>query len=111
MITMAIKNITGYAAAAVIVGAATTATEAAPGFAGAGSMIRDAAPAAMTPVQWGGYGYGYGYGPRYDRPYGFYRPYRPAYVAGPRCFWRPAREVFTPWGGVRIEPARRFCRY
>jgi hypothetical protein len=69
----------------------------------------------LTPVQWGGYGGYYGrpyrhhrhYGFHgYARPYGFYRPYRPAYVA-PSC-WVERRWVQTPWGP---EPRRvRICR-
>ncbi|MCZ8315234.1 hypothetical protein [Phreatobacter sp.] len=63
-----------------------------------------------TPVQWGGPPPHWGR-PGWDRPgwdrprwhrppppygYGFYRPYRPAYVA-PTC-WRERRWVDTPWG-------------
>jgi hypothetical protein len=114
MITMAIKTITAAAGAAFVVGAAGSAAHAAPAVTGTGALIRDAAPAAVTTVQWGVHGYR----PRFHRPYRpyrFYRPYRPAYFGGPiyggpRCFWRPAREVFTPYG-VRIVPARRVCRY
>lgn len=69
----------------------------------------------LTPVQWGGGHYGHRHHwhrhhwHRPHRPhygYGFYRPYRPAYVA-PSC-WVERRWVQTPWGP---EPRRvRICR-
>jgi hypothetical protein len=74
-----------------------------------------------------GYRHGWHGGPRwhhrpyYARPY--HRPYRPravfyggpvygapVYGHGPRCFWRPARYVYTAWG-PEFRPARRICRW
>jgi hypothetical protein len=57
--------------------------------------------------------YGRPYWSRPYRPYhvraaGFYGP-GPGWVYGPRCFWRPARYIHTPWG-LEYRPARRICR-
>ncbi len=121
-----------YAAvAALIIGLAPApSAQAAPLMPAIGNVVQDTAPTATTQVQWrgrrGGYrGHRGGYRRAYYRPYrGYYRPayarpvyyrprpvyygYRPVY--GPRCFFRPARWVYTPYG-YRLRPARRICRY
>jgi hypothetical protein len=108
---------------------------AAPVLTGSGILVRDAVPQHAETVGWrgGGRGWGHrgwrgrGYGHRgwghrgwgYHRPY--YRPFhvRPAYYgpayyrpvyAGPRCYFRPARTVWTPYGW-RWRPAARICRW
>ena len=109
-----------YAAvAALVIGMAPLPqAQAAPVFAGSGSVIRDTVPAITDEVGWrggrgwrgGGRGYRRGFYRPY-RPYGFYRPYyaRPAFV-GPACFIRPGRWVWTSYG-QQWRPARRVCRY
>jgi hypothetical protein len=85
----------------------------------AGVLLRDGAPGAVEQAGWRGRRVVvvHRYRPYrgYYRPYRPYRPayhrpyYRPAYY-GPRCFWRPARSVWTPYGW-RWRPAARICRW
>jgi hypothetical protein len=106
--------------AMVIGAAAVPQASAAPVLTATGDLIRDTVPNATEEVRWGGRGRGWGgrgWGGRrfHHRHYGFYRPYRPVYYGGyggygVRCFWRPARQVWTPYGW-RFRPAARICRW
>jgi hypothetical protein len=116
-------------AALVIATAPLSTAQAAPALAGSGNLVRSAVPALTDTVQYRGRGgyrrggfrrggfYGRGYARRGFYGRGFGRPVyyggpvyygRPAY--GPRCFFRPARTVLTPYG-YAFRPARRICRY
>jgi hypothetical protein len=120
-------------AAIVIATAPMTSAQAAPMFAGSGNIVRDAVPATTESVRWGGRGRGFrgggfrrggfrgGYGRGYGRGYGYRRGYRapvyfgaPVYYGAPayygrRCWIRPARWVWTPYGQV-LRRAKRVCR-
>jgi hypothetical protein len=119
------KRFVGLASAALtafVIGfSAVPTANAAPALTGTGSIVRDAVPEATEEVRWhGGRGFrghrGYGHrGWRGYRHYGYYRPFRPVYVrpayyGGGGCFWRPARQVWTPYGW-RFRPAARICRW
>jgi hypothetical protein len=115
-----------YAAvtALVLALAPVPSAQAAPVMGGSGRAITDSAPALTNEVRWrGGRGFrrgGFYRGPRvyrraYYRPVRVYRGpryYRPAYGYGygARCWIRPARYGWTPYGYGYI-PARRVCRW
>jgi hypothetical protein len=118
------KRIVGVASAAIaavmIWTAAPSSVQAAPAMTGTGTVVLEGTPQMTEEVRWrGGRRFG---GPRFYRPARFhrpyyrpyYRPFRPVYVRpayyGPRCFWRPARTVWTPYGW-RWRPAARICRW
>lgn len=124
-----LAGVVAAALMALVIGTAVPpSAHAAPTLTGTGRIVLDGAPQLTEDVRWRGHGgrrFGGGrhfrpirahrgfYGPRYR--YRAYRPYyRPAYVApayyGPRCFIRPARNVWTPYGW-QWRPARRICRY
>jgi hypothetical protein len=124
------KRITGFlaaAAAAIVIGTASlSSAQAAPVMTGTGTVVLESTPQTVEDVRWRGggrrfVGHRFG-GPRFHRGARFhrpyyghrYRPYRPVYVRpayhGPRCFWRPARTVWTHYGW-RFRPAARICRW
>ncbi len=109
-------GLVGAALTAMVIGTASMPSAiAAPAMTGSGGIVLDAVPQQAEEARWRGrrvvvvrhYRY------RVYRPYRpyFYRPafYRPVYY-GPRCFWRPARTVWTPYGW-RWRPAVRVCRW
>jgi hypothetical protein len=111
------------ALAAIAIGAAgTPAANAAPALTGTGTAIIEGSPTLTEDVRWRGRRVVvvHRYRPaRFHRPARFYRPYRPGYARsfiarpafyGARCFWRPARSVWTPYGW-RWRPAARVCRW
>jgi hypothetical protein len=116
-------GVASAALAALAIWTATPSAEAAPAMTGTGNIVLEGTPQVAEEVGWrGGRRFG---GPRYYRPGRFYRParfyrpyyrpyYRPVYARpayyGARCFWRPARTVWTPYGW-RWRPAARICRW
>jgi hypothetical protein len=125
-------------AAIVIATAPMTSAQAAPVFAGSGSIVRDAVPNATETVQWGrrrgggfrgggrgfrgggfrgnrgGFNRGFRparayYGPRYRRGYRAPIYYGAPVYYGRRCWIRPAKWVLTPFG-YQLRRARRVCR-
>jgi hypothetical protein len=113
---MRISGIASAVVTAIVVGTASMPTaSAAPGMTGTGRIVNETMPALTEDVRWRGRRVVvvHRYRPhRYYRPFRpvYYRPYyRPAYY-GPRCFWRPARTVWTPYGW-RWRPAARICRW
>jgi hypothetical protein len=128
---MRLLGIVYAAIAAIIITLATplSTASASPILGGTGLAIRDAQPGLTTEVRGhrgfrGGRGWRGHRGFRGARFYGgprYYRPYRPVRFGGPvyygrpayygrRCFIRPARWVYTPYG-YRLRPARRVCRF
>lgn len=116
---MRIAGVVSAALTALIIGLAPIpSAQAAPALTGSGGLIQETVPAATEQVRWRGRRV---YVARPYRPYRYrhYRPYRPIYhrpayyrpaYYGPRCVWRPARTVWTPYGW-RVRPAARICRY
>jgi hypothetical protein len=118
------------ALASIMIGAAAIpAATAAPTLTGTGTAVIEGTPNVTEDVRWrGGRGFGRGFrAARFHRPFyrparfhrPYYRPFRPVYARpfyvrpayyGPRCFWRPARTVWTPYGW-RWRPAARICRW